>query len=283
MTELGRAARARGKQFDGGVVLVLGAARGIGRAVAEGFARQGADVTIADTDWLPTPFNHYQTAHVGGFGAACALAERLTGEGLRARAREVDAADPEAVDRLFNELETVGRLDAVVNAFGVTHVCPVADMTLREFDAVVRGNLHGVFVVCQRAIAPLTLNGGGSIINFSSISGRTGFAKVAHYCAAKFAVVGFTSALALEVAARGIRVNAICPGIVATNMWDYLLGEFTREEESREACWDRMTAMIPQRRSQTPEDVADLALYLASATAITGQAISIDGGMMAPS
>jgi NAD(P)-dependent dehydrogenase (short-subunit alcohol dehydrogenase family) len=283
MTEPGLTAGVRGNEFDGRVVLVFGAARGIGRAVAEAFARHGADVTIADTDRLPTPFNHYQTEHVGGYGAARALAEQLTGDGLRARAREADAGDPEAVDRLFSELETRDRLDVVVNAFGVTHVCPVADMTLDEFDAVVRGNLHGVFVVCQRAIAPLTLGGGGSIINFSSISGRRGFAKVAHYCAAKFAVVGFTSALALEVAGRGIRVNSICPGIVGTNMWDYLLGEFTRAGESREACWDRMTGMIPQHRPQTPEDIADLALYLASAPAVTGQAISIDGGMMAPS
>jgi meso-butanediol dehydrogenase/(S,S)-butanediol dehydrogenase/diacetyl reductase len=240
-------------------------------------------VTIADTDLLSSPINHYCSEHVGGFEAARALAGELAGAGADVRAREVDAADPSAVDRLFEELESEPGLDVTVNAFGITHVSTVAEMSLAEFDAIVRGNLHGVFVVSRRALPLLGRDGGGAIINFSSISGRRGFAKVAHYCAAKFAVIGFTSALALEVAAQGIRVNAICPGIVRTNMWEYLLTEFTRPGETREECWERMEAMVPQQEVQTPEDIAQLAVYLATARAITGQAIAVDGGMTAPS
>ncbi|GAA2230770.1 SDR family NAD(P)-dependent oxidoreductase [Streptomyces amakusaensis] len=269
--------------FAGKVALVVGGGRGIGAAVVEGFARRGARVVVADTDTLPSAFNHYRSTRVTGFSEAGQLAARLTGEGLEVRAVQADASDEEQVRQLYADLaERSGRLDAVVNAFGVTHVSPVETMELTEFRHVVSGNLDGVFLSARSALPLLRASGGGAIVNFSSVSGRSGFAKVAHYCAAKFGVVGFTAALAQEVARDGIRVNAVCPGIVRSNMWRYLLAEFTRPGESEDECWDRMRSMIPQREFQTPEDIAELVVFLAAATRMTGQAISVDGGMTAP-
>ncbi|WP_236244810.1 SDR family NAD(P)-dependent oxidoreductase [Streptomyces sp. CC210A] len=269
--------------LTGRVVLVIGGGRGIGAAVVEGFARRGAHVVAADTDRLPSAYNHYRSTATTGFAEARALADTLGGKGLAVTAARADATDEDDVRALYRGIaDGPGRLDTVVNAFGVTHVSPVERMELAEFRQVVSGNLDGVFLSSREALPLLRASGGGSIVNFSSVSGRTGFAKVAHYCAAKFGVVGFTAALAQEVAKENIRVNAVCPGIVRSNMWRYLLSEFTRPGESEDACWERMRTMIPQREFQTPEDIAGLVLYLASAPRVTGQAVSVDGGMTAP-
>jgi meso-butanediol dehydrogenase/(S,S)-butanediol dehydrogenase/diacetyl reductase len=103
---------------------------------------------------------------------------------------------------------------------------------------------------------------------------------MAHYCASKFAVVGFTNALAKELAGAGIRVNAICPGILRTQLWEYLAERLKQPGESKEASWDRyVRALIPLGRAQTPEDIGDLAVYLATAENVTGQAMNVDGGI----
>ncbi|MGK5641705.1 SDR family NAD(P)-dependent oxidoreductase [Streptomyces sp. URMC 126] len=273
----------RGTRLAGQVALVVGGGRGIGAAVVETLARNGARVVAADTDRLPSAYNHYRSTAVTGYAEARELAVRLAAEGMAVTAAEVDATDEDAVRRLYQGVaDGPGRLDTVVNAFGVTHVSPVERMELAEFRHVVSGNLDGVFLSSREALPLLRASGGGSIVNFSSVSGRSGFAKVAHYCAAKFGVVGFTAALAQEVAKENIRVNAVCPGMVRTGMWDYLLSEFVRPGETEDECWERMRAMVPQREFQTPEDIADLVLYLAAAPRVTGQAISVDGGMTAP-
>ncbi|MBB1253295.1 SDR family NAD(P)-dependent oxidoreductase [Streptomyces alkaliterrae] len=265
------------------VAVVIGGGRGIGAAVVEALATGGRRVVVADTDHLPSEYNHYRSHDVGGHTEARALAERLTDSGLDVTAEAADAGDERAVARLYDRISAeYGRLDVVVNAFGVTHVRPVEEMELAEFRHVVQGNLDGVFLSSRHALPLLRATGGGAIVNFSSVSGRSGFAKVAHYCAAKFGVVGFTAALAQEVARDGIRVNAVCPGIVRSNMWRYLLEEFTRPGESEDECWERMRGMIPQREFQTAEDIAQLVVFLAEARRVTGQAVSVDGGMTAP-
>lgn len=271
-----------GTGLAGKVALVIGGGRGIGAAAVEALARQDATVVVADTDRLPSAFNHYRSTRVSGFADAQKLAARLSEAGLRVTAAEVDATDEAAVRELYGSLAGgPGRLDVVVNAFGVTHVSPVEQMELTEFQQVVSGNLDGVFLSSKHAVPLLRDSGGGAIINFSSVSGRSGFAKVAHYCAAKAGVIGFSSSLALEVARDGIRVNAICPGMIRTNMWSYLLSAFVRPGETEDECWERMRTMIPQREFQTPEDIAELVVFLATAKKVTGQAISVDGGMTA--
>ncbi|MCW1098962.1 MULTISPECIES: SDR family NAD(P)-dependent oxidoreductase [Streptomyces] len=271
------------RRYDDRVVLVVGGGRGIGAAVVESFARQGATVVVSDAETLGSDVNQYRSMRVGGYAAARELARNLRDKGLKVTAADVDAGDEASVRTLLTGIdEDHGRLDVVVNAFGVTHVSKVEDMTLAQFESVVLGNLSGVFLVSKHAIPLLRRSGGGAMVNFSSISGRMGFAKEAHYCAAKFGVVGFTASLAKELSASGIRVNAVCPGIVRTNMWDYLLSEFVRPGETPEECWERMRALIPQGEFQSPQDIADAVLYLASAPRVTGQAISIDGGMAQP-
>ncbi|TPQ20075.1 SDR family NAD(P)-dependent oxidoreductase [Streptomyces sporangiiformans] len=271
------------QRYDGRVALVVGGGRGIGAAVVETFAQQGATVVAADAELLTSDVNHYRSKRVGGYAAARELAQNLQDKGLSVSAADVDAGDEDSVRALLARVdEEYGRLDVVVNAFGITHISKVEDMTLAQFESVVSGNLNGVFLLSRYAIPLLRRAGGGAIVNFSSISGRMGFAKEAHYCAAKFGVIGFTASLAKELATSGIRVNAVCPGIVRSNMWDYLLSEFVRPGETQEECWERMRALIPQGDFQTPQDIADAVLYLASAPRVTGQAISVDGGMAQP-
>ncbi|WDN54673.1 SDR family NAD(P)-dependent oxidoreductase [Streptomyces clavuligerus] len=270
-------------ELSGRTALVIGGGRGIGAAVARTLAERGASVVIADTDRLPSAYNHYRSTRVSGYTEAAEAARALTAEGRTAVARSADATDETAVGALFAFVaDRFGRLDVLVNAFGVTHVGRVEQMELAEFQQVVRGNLDGVFLAAKHAVPLMRRSGGGSIVNFSSVSGRSGFPRIAHYCAAKFGVIGFTAALAQEVARDRIRVNAVCPGMVRSQMWGYLLTEFLRPGESEEDCWERMRAMIPQREFQTPQDIADLVVYLVTAPRVTGQAISVDGGMSAP-
>jgi NAD(P)-dependent dehydrogenase (short-subunit alcohol dehydrogenase family) len=171
-------------------------------------------------------------------------------------------------------------VDVVVNAVGITHVSTLEEMTLTEFEAIIRGNLTAAFLVSRAAVRSMKRAGvRGAIINVSSVSGKLGFAKVTHYCAAKAGIIGLTRALAAEVARHGISVNAICPGIVRTNMWEYLLDEFTRPTETREQAWQRMQAMIPTGVAQTPQQIARAVRLLVACHDVTGQAISVDGGM----
>lgn len=268
--------------FQDAVVVVAGGGRGIGRAVATRFAGEGARVIVADTNLLPTATNQYRSTETTGYQAAQELCEALTRGGASAEAVACDVQSEQQVDALFERISTQrGRLDVVVNAFGITHVSTVEQMTLADFNAVVQGNLTGVFLMTRRAIPLLRSTGGGAIVNFSSVSGKKGFSKVAHYCAAKFGVIGFTSSVALEVAKWNIRVNAVCPGIVKTAMWEFLLAEFRRSGETAEECWARMCAMVPEGKPQTPEIIADAVFMLASCKSITGQALSVDGGMTA--
>jgi meso-butanediol dehydrogenase/(S,S)-butanediol dehydrogenase/diacetyl reductase len=137
-------------------------------------------------------------------------------------------------------------------------------------------NLKGTILTCQAAIPHL--QSGSSIINVSSIAGKMGVAGLTHYCASKFGVVGFTNALAKELAAKGVRANAICPGIVRTEMWEYLAETVKNPGESKDDAFTRwVKMMIPMGRPQTPEDIGKAAVYLATSDNVTGQAINVDG------
>lgn len=263
------------------VVLVTGGGRGIGRAIVHRFAQRGARVLICDTDHFESAVNHYRSTSTSGFEAARELASELREQGHWARALQADVTVPEQVEALQRSVREIagGELGAVVNAVGSSHVSKVEEMSLESWNSIVSTNLTSVFLVSQAAIPLLRESGGGAIVNVSSIAGRTGFAKVAHYCAAKAGVIGFSSSLALELADSGIRVNVVCPGIVRTDLWEYLLDEFTRPGETRDECWQRMVDGIPQKRAQTPEDIAEAVVFLAESPQITGQVLSVDGGM----
>ena len=174
----------------------------------------------------------------------------------------------------------LGRLDLIVCNAGVVSISTVEKMPEDTWDLTMAVNVKGVFLSCQAAIPLLKANGGGCIINIASVAGKNGAPGMAHYCASKFAVVGFTNALAKELARFNIRVNAICPGILRTQMWEYLADTLKPAGLSKEEAWQQyVQTLIPLARPQTPDDIGELAVYLATAENVTGQAINVDGGM----
>ena len=267
--------------LNGQVALVTGGARGIGRGIALALAQAGADVAIADLEHIASTAQQYSTAAIGGFTEAQKTAEEIIRLGRRSLAIQADVRKKEDNDRMVKEtLNSLGALHILVCNAGVVSVAPVEGMTEEMWDLTFAVNVKGVFLSCQAALPIMKKNGKGCIINIASIAGKNGAAGLAHYCASKFAVVGFTNSLAKELAATNIRVNAVCPGILRTQMWEYLAETLKRSNESKEDAWQRyIKGMIPLGRPQTPEDIGQLAVYLAAAENVTGQAINVDGGV----
>lgn len=267
--------------LSGKVALVTGGARGLGRGIAVALAGAGADVAIVDVQRIGGGPQQYGAADTGGFTAAQKTAEEIRALGRRAVAIEADVTRKADNRRMMDQaVAELGGLDIVVCNAGVVTRAMVEDMSEEAFDVVIDVNVKGVFLTCQAAIAPLRARGGGVILNVASIAGKNGFPGLSHYCASKFAVVGFTNSLAKELAPAGIRVNAICPGIIRTQMWEYLAEELATPGESKEAVWQRwVQTVIPLGRPQTPEDIGGLAVYLAGAENVTGQAMNVDGGI----
>lgn len=247
----------------GQTAVVTGGARGIGRGIVLTLAEAGADVLIADL--LDD--------------AMQATAAEVRALGRRVLTRRVDVTDAAQVQAMVDlALAELGGLDILVNCAGVIGVRPVAE-TEQDWDFVMDVNAKGTFLGCRAALAPMRRAGRGRIVNVASIAGKEGFANLAHYTASKFAVVGFTNALAKEVAREGITVNAICPGIVRTFMWDRLSDEWKNDGESVEDSWARhQLTLIPQGRAQTPADMGRMALFFATMDNVTGQSVNVDGG-----
>ncbi len=268
-------------QLSGKVALVTGGARGIGRGIALALAEAGADVAIADVEQISGTAQQYGTPAVGGFTAAQATASEIENLGRRALAIQADVSKKEDTLRMVEEtVQKLGALQILVCNAGVVHFSTVEAMSEEAWDLTFAVNVKGVFLSCQAALPILKAQGEGCIVNIASIAGKNGAAGLAHYCASKFAVVGFTNSLAKELAPANIRVNAICPGILRTQMWEYLAETLRREGESKEEAWQRyVRTLIPLGRPQTPEDIGQLAVYLAMAKNVTGQAINVDGGI----
>ncbi|SFE30165.1 SDR family NAD(P)-dependent oxidoreductase [Paracidovorax wautersii] len=248
----------------GKTAVVTGGARGIGKGIVLELARAGADVLIADL--LED--------------AMQSTAAEVRALGRRALTRRVDVTDAAQVQAMVDQaVSELGGLDILVNCAGVISIHPVAELSERDWDFVMDVNAKGTFLGCRAALGPMRARRSGRIINVASIAGKEGFPNLAHYSASKFAVVGFTNALAKEVAQEGITVNAICPGIVRTYMWDRLSDEWKNEGESVEDSWARhQLTLIPQGRAQTPQDMGRLALFFATMDNVTGQSVNVDGG-----
>ena len=253
------------------VAIVTGGARGIGRGIALRLAADGIDVAIAD---LPSMR-----------GEAEAVAEEIRAAGQRSTVIDVDVSDPAQVDAMVAAtVAELGQLDVMVANAGVAAVAPLLDVTPEDFDWLMSINLRGVFLCYTSAARQMIAQGhGGKIIGAASIAAHKGFGMLGHYSASKFAVRGLTQAAAQEWAEHGITVNAYCPGIVGTKMWE-LIDEKLAERmglQKGEAI-AQFSELITLGRVQTPDDVAQFVSYLASADSdyMTGQSVMIDGGVI---
>jgi len=239
------------------VALVTGAAQGIGRAIAEGLAADGAKVVVSD---------------INGEGAAAAAAAIGETYGVATAAVAGNVADAtDAVAMVQAASEQLGGLHIVVNNAGITRDALLLRMKEGEWDAVLSVNLKGAFLVTQAAVRPMAKVRWGRIINIASIVGAMGNAGQANYVAAKAGLIGLTKTVAREYAARGITANAVAPGFIATAMTEVLADDIKQN----------LLAQIPMGALGTPADVAAAVRFLASEAAgyITGQVLHVNGGM----
>ncbi|MGH7908186.1 MAG: 3-oxoacyl-[acyl-carrier-protein] reductase [Candidatus Binataceae bacterium] len=245
------------KNLEGMGVVVTGASRGIGRAIAIEAARQGANVA----------FNYLKSDQ-----PAEELKQKLEEEGVKALAMKIDVGDMKAVREMINQVKSAfGKVDAIVNNAGLTRDKLVMMMSEEDWAEVIRTNLTGAFNVARAAVFNMMKAKRGAILNISSISGIVGMPGQVNYSAAKAGLIGMTKALAKEVGRHGVRVNALALGFIETDMTAAL------SEDNRETA----LKMIPLGRFGKVEDVAPMAAFLLSDAAayMTGAVIQIDGGL----
>jgi 3-oxoacyl-[acyl-carrier protein] reductase len=249
-----------GGEERAGAAVITGGTRGIGLAVAKRLAADGFDVLLT---------------YRGDEQVAAAAHAELADSG---RQVEIIAADISTADGAGDAIETamqrLGRLDVLVNNAGITRDTLLMRMSDEDWDAVLTTNLKGAFLTSKAAIRPMLRQRSGRIVNMSSVVGQAGNAGQANYAAAKAGLIGFTKSLAKEVGSRGITVNAIAPGFIATRLTDAL------PEDIKGAILER----TPLGRFGTPEDVAGAVAFLVGPDAafITGHTLTVDGGLFMP-
>lgn len=241
--------------LEGKVAVVTGASRGLGRAIAEEFARAGADLVV---NYNSTPCQD--------------LVDYVEGLGRKAVAVQADVSKVADCDRLIDTaIKTFGQLDILVNNAGITRDTLLMRMDEEAWDSVIATNLKSAYATCKAACRPMMKARSGCIINVSSVSGLMGQAGQANYAASKAGLIGFTKTLARELASRGIRANCIAPGFIASDMTS-VLDEKVKEQVLKE---------IPIGAFGEPADIANAALYLASEMGryVTGSTLVVDGGI----
>ena len=244
--------------LEGKNALVTGGSRGIGKAIALELARQGANVAV--------------TANSSLAGAE-SVADEIRALGRNAVAAQCNIADSGQVEKLISQvLTSLGSLDIVVNNAGVTKDALVLRMSEEDWDTVLDTNLKGTFLVTRAALKPMIKQRQGKIVNITSVIGLIANPGQANYSASKAGIIGFTRTIAKEVASRNIQANCVAPGFIETAMTDAL------SQEQR----DNIIKQIPANRLGSPEDIANVVAFLCSPSAsyITGQTITVDGGMI---
>ena len=239
----------------GTAALITGAGRGLGRGLGVALARRGASVACLDIDAAATK----ETA---------ALIEKAGGRGWWA---EVDVTDEQRVPAAVDDaVDALGGLDLAICNAGVLSVAPVVELAAAEWRRVLDVNATGTFLVAQAAARAMVSAGtAGSIVTIASIAGKEADAGCAHYAASKFAVIGLTQALAKELAVHGITANAICPGVIRTEMMATFAGP---------AGVDHFVGQQLVQRPQEPEEIAAAVAFVHRCRSVTGQALNIDGG-----
>ncbi|MBI3142579.1 MAG: 3-oxoacyl-[acyl-carrier-protein] reductase [Bacteroidetes bacterium] len=246
------------KLLEGKTALITGGSRGIGRGICQVFAAQGANIA----------FTYLSSAQ-----KADELSSELAKFGIQAKGYQSNAANHSAAEQLVNDvIADFGKIDVLINNAGITRDNLLMRMTEEQWDEVINTNLKSVFNLSKHIARPMMKQKGGSIVNISSVVGVNGNAGQANYSASKAGVFGFTKSMAKELGSRNIRVNAIAPGFIETEM-THGLDEKVLEQ------WKNL---IPLKRGGTSQDVANACLFLASdlSAYITGQTLLVDGGMV---
>ena len=249
-------------QLDGKVALVTGGGSGIGRATCLAMAREGAQVMVADIV-------------VEGGHETVSLVKNAGGEATFIRADVSQASEVEAMVK--QTTETYGRLDCAFNNAGIEGpVCSTVEYTEEDFDRVVAIDLTGVWLCMKYEIPAMLQHGGGAIVNTASVAGLVGFQGISAYVASKHGVNGLTKTAALEYAKAGIRVNAVCPGVIETPM-------VKRAFEKSPGMEEGVAAVEPVGRLGQPQEVAEAVVWLCSdaASFVTGLPMAVDGGLVA--
>ena len=245
------------KQLEGKVAIITGATRGIGRGIAEVFAKEGAKIAFT---------------YAGSVDKAQSLEKELSAL-TKIKGYQSDASDFDAAQKLVDEVLTeFGQIDIVVNYAGITRDNLLLRMGKEDWDTIIKVNLDSVFNLTKAVIKPMMKAKSGAIINMTSVVGVKGNAGQANYAASKAGVIGFTKSVALELGSRNIRCNAIAPGFIETEMTAVL------DEKVVQGWRDA----IPLKRGGQPEDIANACVFLASdkSSYITGQVLNVDGGML---
>lgn len=246
------------KLLEGKTAIITGGSRGIGKGIVEIFAQHGANIA----------FTYSSSAE-----ASNKLAEEVSKSGVKVKAYKSDAASYKESQQLAEDvLKEFGSIDILINNAGITRDNLLMRISEEDFDKVIEVNLKSVFNMTKAVQRAMLKQRKGSIINMSSVVGVRGNPGQTNYAASKAGVIGFTKSVALELGSRDIRCNAIAPGFIQTEMTEKL-------DESAIKGW---TDMIPLKRGGTPEDVANVCVFLASdlSAYVTGQVLNVDGGML---
>ena len=255
-------------QLENKVAIITGAASGMGKAMAKGYAKEGASVVIADLD----------------ADAATAVAESINNDGGNAIAIKYDVTDiQQSRDLVDSTLDKYGQLDILVNNAGVIVVSPIEDVTPEDWDLIFDVNAKGLFFLSQIACVPMRKQSSGKIINMASGAGRTGGADAAAYSASKATVMSITRCFAMAMGAYNVNVNGIAPGLVRTPFWDKLDDEFVKiGDKSPGDTWRELSKLVVLGRPGVAEDVVPMAIFLAGSGSdyITGQTYNVEGGIV---